>query len=74
MGEVQDGLLGGKLGPQCQPGLGRLQRLTLGLHSGAELLDVFLLVADLLQRLVEMRLELPLGLLGLLDPLLEGLK
>ena len=73
VGEVQDGLLGGKLGPQRQPGLGRLQRLTLGLDGGAELLDVFLLVADLLQRLVEVGLELPLGLLSLLDPLLEGL-
>ena len=74
VGEVQDGLLGGKLGPQRQPGLGRLQRLTLGLDGGAELLDVLLLVADLLQRLVEVGLELPLGLLSLLDPLLEGLE
>ena len=34
---------------------------------------MLLLVPDLLQRLVEVRLELPLGLLRLLDPLMEGL-
>ena len=74
VGEIQDGLLGRQLGPQRQPGLGRLQRLALGLDGGAELLNVLLLVANLLQRLVEVGLELPLGLLRLLDSLLEGLK
>ena len=53
VGEVQHGLLGGKLGPQRQPGLGSLQRLALGLDRGAEMLDVLLLVSDFLQRLVE---------------------
>ena len=72
--EIEQGLLGGQLGPQRQPGLGSLQRLTLGLDRGAELLNVFLLISDLLQRLVEVRLQLPLGLLCLLDPLMEGLK
>ena len=74
VGEVEHGLLRGQLGPQRQPGLGSLQRLTLGLDRGAELLDVLLLVSDLLQRLVEVRLQLPLGLLSLLDPLMEGLQ
>ena len=74
VGQVQDGLLGGQLGPERQPGLGCLQRLTLGLDGAPELLNVLLLVPDLLQRLVEMGLELPLRLLCLLDPLLEGLE
>ena len=74
MGQVQDGLLRGQLGSERQPGLRCLQRLTLGLDSAPELLDVLLLVPDLLQRLVEVRLELPLGLLRLLDPLMEGLR
>ena len=74
VGEVEHGLLRRKLGPQRQPGLGSLQRLTLGLDRGAELVDVLLLVSDLLQRLVEVRLQLPLGLLSLLDPLMEGLR
>ena len=73
VGQVQDGLLRGQLGSEGQSGLRCLQRLTLGLDSAPELLDVLLLVPDLLQRLVEVRLELPLGLLRLLDPLMEGL-
>ena len=56
------------------PGLGCLQRLTLGPHRGPQLLDVLLLVLYLLQRLVQVGLELLLSLLGLLDPLLEGLE
>ena len=74
VGEVEHGLLGGQLGPQRQPGLGSFQRLTLSLDCSAELLDVLLLISDLLQCLVEVRLQLPLGLLCLLNPLMEGLK
>ena len=74
VGEVEHGLLGGKLGPERQPGLGGLQRLTLSLDCSAELLDVLLLISDLLQCLVEVRLQLSLGLLCLLNPLMEGLK